>query len=96
MEYDSRARKGESSQRWSVPAFSGNALSLCFYAIPDAKPLRTFAEIALSVRSSGETSKDALPFTPPWPDTFPASGCHSRHWRCRSCRRGRGTTAAWC
>ncbi|WP_337184851.1 hypothetical protein [Shinella sp.] len=24
-----------------------NALSLCFYAIPDAKPLRTFAGIAL-------------------------------------------------
>ncbi|MGO8396345.1 hypothetical protein ACC760_37720, partial [Rhizobium ruizarguesonis] len=26
----------------------GNALSLCFHAIPDAKPLRTFAGIAIA------------------------------------------------
>ena len=31
--------------------------------------------------------------TPPWRDISPASGCRSRHWRCRSCRRGRGTAA---
>ncbi|TGQ50586.1 hypothetical protein EN854_34220, partial [Mesorhizobium sp. M4B.F.Ca.ET.211.01.1.1] len=27
-------------------------------------------------------------------DIFPASGCRSRHWRCRGCRPGRGTAAA--
>ena len=34
----------------------GNALSLCFHAIPDAKPLRTFAGIALG--GSGQNDGD--------------------------------------
>ncbi|TAY14653.1 hypothetical protein ELH96_24150 [Rhizobium leguminosarum] len=36
-----------SLERFRFSPNHGNALSLCFHAIPDAKPLRTFAGIAL-------------------------------------------------
>lgn len=44
--------------------FSSNrekALSLCFYAIPDAKPLRIFAVIALAGAQSERAMKEAAP-----------------------------------
>ena len=46
-------------KRFSVSRNRRTALSICFYAIPDGKPLHTFPGIALAENSSGKRWADA-------------------------------------